>query len=263
MCCALSSGALAQRWEIGGLAGTANYFGDLNPLFSFRRPGPSASFLVRRNYDGRMCWRANLSYANIGASDARSSSAVVRARNLSFQSNVVELSTAAEFNFISFHSQNVYNREDEKFTPFLSAGFGILYHNPKAKYQDQWYALQPLGTEGQAPGNEYSLVQFAFIVGGGFKWELSQNWSLNLDISHRLVRTDYLDDVSGIYADKRIIEGHNGSLAAALSDRSVEVRETAIGIPGHQRGDSKARDSYMTIQIGFIYNFRELNCPAY
>ena len=267
LCCWFSLSYLAvvqaQGWELGGLGGGAFYFGDLNPKYGLQVPRPSLSFLMRRNYDGRVCLRSALTFAQISGDDALSPHAVQRARNLSFRSNIFEAQIGAEFNFISYHSKNAYQREDEDFTPFLSFGAGVFYHNPKTLYQGAWYALQPLGTEGQAPGNEYSLVQFGLLIGGGFKWNLNQNWSLNLDIQSRILATDYLDDVSGVYADRRVIEGYRGvGPASALADRSIEQREIPIGIPGHQRGDSRRNDSFLTFQLGLIYRFYQLSCPG-
>lgn len=263
---ALSTSTANAQWEFGGLGGIAVYWGDLSSAFLPHRVGPSAALVVRRNFDGRMCLRFSGSYANIGANDKFSRVEYNKMRNLSFQTDIFEFSTLAEFNFMDFNGAR--NRENKKFTSYLAAGPTLFMFTPKAKYEDTWYKLRPLGTEGQKPGSEYSPVSFAIAVGGGFKAKINEGWSLNFEILHRILFTDFIDDVSGVYADKRVIEGFrgaDGALAAALSDRSIEtdLSPEPIGQPGRQRGDSKRKDSFMTIGIGLTYHFTRLECPAY
>ncbi|MCP4439234.1 MAG: PorT family protein [Aureispira sp.] len=252
----------AQYWEIGGWGGISFYNGDIAPTFTFQRPGPAGGFFVRRNIDRRLAIRGGLMITNIGASDHRSSNAFRKARNLSFQSNIFEGSVLLEFNFLPYH----FTMKKSGFTPYLAAGFTVFHFNPKAKYKDGgWYPLQPLGTEGQAPGQEYALIQPGIFLGGGFKIDVTRRVTIQIEVSTRFLFTDYLDDVSGTYANIRLIEGYRGSLsgvAASLSDRSPEVGER-IGQEGRQRGDTHSKDSYMNIGIGINYSFLNIRCPAY
>lgn len=255
------SSSQAQYWEVGGWGGISFYHGDIAPTFTFQRPGPAGGFFVRRNIDRRLAIRGGLMIANVGASDHRSSNAFRKARNLSFQSNIFEGSLLLEFNFLPYH----FTMKDAGFTPYLAGGFTVFHFSPKAQYKGGWYPLQTLGTEGQAPGEEYSLVQPGIFLGGGFKIDLNRNIAIQIEISTRFLFTDYLDDVSGEYANIRLIEGYRGSLssvAAGLSDRSPEVGER-IGQEGRQRGDVKTTDSYMSIGIGITYSFLNIRCPAY
>jgi len=255
------------QWEAGGGVGIGLYFGDLNTFFVPRAPGPAVHFLARRNFDGRICLRGGFSYVNIGASDANSPNEWAQLRNLSFRSHVFEGSFVMEFNFTDFHS-TYNNRDDKPISPYVLGGLSVFYHNPRAQWGNGWARLQPLGTEGQAPGEEYRLLQPAVLIGGGIKADLNHSWSLNMEICHRMTFTDYLDDVSGTYADTRLIEGYRGSLsnmAVALADRSTELpdNDIPIGEVGRQRGDSKHRDAFMSISIGLVYRFTSVTCPAY
>ena len=255
----------AQYWEVGGMGGITVYHGDLAPDFSMQTPGAAANFYVRRNVDPRVSLRLGASFGTISASDAFSQNDYNKARNLSFQSTIFEGSIGMEFNFLPFHHHSQKGRNKNQFTPYLVAGFGIFYHNPKAKYKDDFYALQPLGTEGQAPGNEYSLVQPSFILGGGFKFDINSQWGIMIEGATRILFFDYLDDVSGEYANKSLISSHRGSLgstAVALSDRSGEVGQN-LGTPGRQRGDSKTNDGYTMFTIGILYTMHQQRCPAW
>ena len=51
---------------------------------------------------------------------------------------------------IYFKTEKVLKKE-YKLTPYGFLGIGLLYHNPKGYFapEDEWVALQPLGTEGQ------------------------------------------------------------------------------------------------------------------
>jgi hypothetical protein len=199
------------------------------------------------------------SYANVGGDDATSTGLFEKARNLSFNSNVLEASALVEFNFQDFHGGT---RDDKPIAPYLLAGIGLFTFDPMAKYQGKYYRLQPLGTEGQSLGEEYSLVAASVLLGGGVKFELNPLWSIEAEIIGRITTTDYLDDVSGVYADYRSVGAYHSNIAGALSDRSVEKGER-IGRPGAQRGDSKGNDSYVFTTVSLVYRFMPMECPAY
>ncbi len=77
------------------------------------------------------------------------------------------------------------------------------------------------------------------------------------DIGYRNPTTDYLDDVSGNYADKaRFIS----PLAAALSDRSGEKTGIYTGAAGTQRGDGRKRDTYLFVNFTLSFTFVTANC---
>ena len=248
-------------WEIGFWGGLSSYYGDLNPVFSFRRLGPTAGVFARKNFDGRFCLRFGGSWGNVGGNDATSPNAFEQARNLNFNSNVFEGAVVLEFNFQNFHSRRP--REDKPVSPYLLAGFGITHFNPKSEYKGGNYFLRDLGTEGQARGEEYALVTPAMIAGFGLKIDMNPSWSWNIEISNRFTFTDYLDDVSGTYADYRTVAGYHGDAAGGLSDRSLEVGDVRIGERGRQRGNAKNKDMYIFASIGLAYRFVSVGCPAY
>ncbi len=249
----------AQSFEAGGWAGISYYFGDLNTNLSFKHPGPSAGLVGRIVFSERLAFKVSANYAKLGFYDSYSNNEFQRARNLSFESHIIDGAAQLEFHFLKY----VHGHEDYFFTPYLFGGPGIFYFNPRAKYEDEWVALNPLGTEGQARNSEYFLVQPAINYGLGFKFDLSVDWSINFEISGRAIFTDYLDDVSKYYVDKQELEYNRGELAALLSDRSFEVVEAPIGETGRQRGDSKTKDKYLMSGISIIYNFSRVKCPGF
>lgn len=250
----------AQRgWEVGGSLGISYYFGDLNTQYSLSKPGPAASINGRYNFNTRTSIAFTGSYAYIYADDADSKNEYEQARNLSFASHLGDLAATIEFNFLPYRHGS-YN---ESFTPYVLTGFSVLHFNPRAKLDDNWYALRDLGTEGQAQGNEYFLITGSWVFGGGFKMDLTRVWSLNFEINSHQVFTDYIDDVSTVYPDLGALESRKGTIAARLSDRSIENPDfPELGQEGKQRGDSKDNDSFNIFKVSLMYYFGRVRCPA-
>lgn len=254
----------AQFWELGAAGGVTAYHGDLAPDFSMQTPGAAGSLFARYNLDSRIALRMGFGFGTIAAKDEKSLNPYQKARNLSFQSELYEGSFALEFNFLPYHHKRGKAGEGV-FTPYMVFGFGVFRFNPKAEYKGGLYELQPLGTEGQAPGNEYSLIQGNLIIGGGFKIDITHKISINIEGSTRILFTDYLDDISGSYANDRLIKGHRGSLgnvAVGLADRSGELGLN-LGAEGRQRGDAKTNDGYTVFTVGIHYTIWTLTCPSY
>ena len=259
----ISVAVQAQRgWELGGWAGTAFYFGDLNTSFDLSRPGPALGMVARYNFNERICLKFSANGTQVGADDADSDNAFQRSRNLSFRSLVIDGSTQLEFNFLPYY----HGSKDQFYTPYLLGGFSVFYFNPQTQFNDEWVALRPLGTEGQFRGEEYFTIQGAATIGAGFKIDLNYRWSVNIECSVRKLFTDFFDDVSGVYADKDDIESLRGETAVLLSDRSWEVQDIvdqAIGEPGRQRGNSKDNDTYAFLGAGIVYYFGDIRCPPF
>lgn len=249
-----------QGWEIGGWAGTSFYFGDLNTNYSLNKPGLAAGAIARYNFNNRLCLRFGANYGNISGDDALSENSFERARNLDFKSVILDGIAQFEFNFLPY----IHGSKDDWFTPYLFAGAGAYYFNPKTELNGVWYALRPMGTEGQFKGEEYYTVQGAMVYGGGFKFALDHVWSLEIEISSRHLFNDYLDDVSTVYPDMGDLESLRGDIAVLLSDRSAELIDTTpIGEAGRQRGDSTTRDTYTFVSVGLTYYFGSLKCPPF
>lgn len=251
--------ATAQRgWEVGGWLGTSYYFGDLNTNFNLTHPGLAAGAVARFNFNDRLALKFGLNYGNIGADDANSSNAFERARNLNFRSVIYDGSVQFEFNFLPL----IYGSPDAAFSPYLFGGFNAFYFNPQTKYHDTWYDLRPLGTEGQAKGEEYYTILGGYVYGIGLKWALGEAWAINMEISSRKLSTSYLDDVSGVYPNMNTLLHERGPLAVTLSDPSIPAADgSKLGIPGHQRGTTGQSDTYLFLEFGLVYYFGDLKCP--
>ncbi len=255
--------------EAGIWVAAVNYFGDLNTNLRLNRLGPAAGFGLRYNFNERLCGKLSGNIGRVEAYDSDSPNLYEKARNLSFRSIVADAGAQLEFNFLPYF----HGSKDNNWTPYLFAGLGVSYFNPKAEMNGEWVELRPLGTEGQFKGDEYFTVAGGWVYGAGFKIDLNYEWSINIDISARRLFSDYLDDVSTAYPDPDDVADLRGQEALPFIDRSPELFakdpdfftrnniEAPIGTPGRQRGNSKTNDTYVYLGIGIYYYFGDLKCP--
>jgi outer membrane protein W len=221
--------------------------GDLNPNNPVKVSGFSAAGYLKRNFNGYFSVKGNIAIGKIAGADSTSNQQQFRDRNLSFSTSLTEFSIIGEFNFLKYIPEAGQN----KFTPYIYLGFGMVYYNPQATYQGTVYDLRPLNTEGAS--KSYPKYAWSIPYGVGIKYNFTGKWGLNADIGYRHPNTDHLDDVSRYYPSPDKLPN---DLARALSDRSVNH----IGAPGSQRGDLRPRDTYMFVGIGISYTFVTDKC---
>jgi len=255
--------SFSQIHEIGAQAGFANYFGDLNYNASFRSIRPMGALFYRTNFDTRWALKSSISYGQLTFDDKDSKNAFNRQRNLHFRTNVFELAVMAELNFLDFNKK----KKKQNWSPYFTIGVAMFYFNPEAKLNNQWYYLQPLGTEGQndpsySDKKKYSLFNFAIPVGGGFKYSIGKHWNIGIFGELRVTFTDYLDDVGGVYASPLSLPDGSKGVAYLLADRSGEVG-SSIGNPGNQRASSNKADFYMFAGFSVSYTIFQLRCPKF
>lgn len=253
-----------QQGEFGITVGAAHYFGDINTRASFNRPKPSFGLFFRKQFSNYIGVRLSGRYAQLGYSDRYSKNEYQKTRNLSFNTNIWEISAQGDFNFFKF----MPNDEKYFYTPYVTLGVGAFSYDPYAYINNEKQFLRPLGTEGQTVGYQgrkpYSTVALCVPFGVGIKYNLTEKLNLSFEIGHRFTFTDYLDDVSTTYvgADKFPATG-NGPIAALLQDRSYEIDpNNVIGIEGRQRGWSKQKDQYMIVEFGLSFNIGSYKCPS-
>lgn len=250
----------AQRWELGGWAGISNYFGDLNTNTSFEYLGPAGGALLRYNWNRRWAYKVGLGAGVVAYEDIASHYPYQKARNLSFSSNIFEMTNEVEFNFFRYEKERI----DYRFTPYLTTGIVVFYFNPKAEYEGTTYSLRDLGTEGQknpdASRRPYSRVNVAIVAGGGFKYSFHPRWAIGLETGVRRTFTDYLDDVSTVYPPYLANGDGTSEAARRLYDRSGEIGEV-IGKPGKQRGFTEKKDFYLFTGISLTYTILNERCP--
>ncbi|MEM7548796.1 MAG: DUF6089 family protein [Bacteroidota bacterium] len=236
--------------SIGVSVNAFNYFGDIAPVpdrfaldISFTRPGFGAVY--SKHLSSRFAVRGSLTWGRIFADDQSVSidrgdgeNSPRAIRNIEFRNSIIELGITGQLFILP---------EGVTFNPYIMGGVGIIRHNPQGRVPEfqradnglagapftnagEWIDLEPLGTEGQflesgpAPNSSsYNLTEIVIPLGIGVKYYLSQNLDLAFEIGYRHTFTDYLDDVSGGYANFYDFED---PLARALSDPSYIVGNT-------------------------------------
>jgi len=247
--------------EVGGWLGTSLYFGDLNTNFRMTDPGYAGGAILRYNFNERISIKGALSYAKLSANDNDSPNAFERERNINFHTGVIDATAHVEFNFLPY----IHGSKDEYYTPYLAIGASLARFNPKTTVNDlsgnsMTVGLQPLGTEGQLPGEEYALISPAFSIGFGFKFDISRDWSINIEVATKQLMTDYLDDVSGVYSDPLLIDGFREDVGSFRASHFADPSN--IGVQGKQRGNQRDNDSYTFIGISVMKYFGTLECPT-
>ena len=255
----ISTSLSAQKgWEAGGWLGASHYFGDLNTDNEINSAGFAGGAFGRYNFNNRLALKMGGTLANISGSDTNSENTFELQRNLSFESIIVDAAAQFEFNFLPYD----HGSKKNFFTPYLFAGINAFYYNPTAILDGVEHELRPLGTEGQFIAEEYTTVDGGIVYGAGLKFSLNYLWSIEIELSSRRLFTDYLDDVSTTYPEVDDLENLRGDIAVLLSDRSGEILEDPIGVPGFQRGNSQNNDFYVTFGISLVYYFGDIACPA-
>jgi hypothetical protein len=243
----------AQFFELGGFGGVASFNGDVNTNNIIANTDAAFGAFLRYTPHPNVAFRLNFVKGNLIANDRQSDHSNIKERNFNFKSDLYEFSFLTEWNILPIYPWN----NQQVFSPYIGLGVAVFMFNPMTKYQGEWLALQPLGTEGQGlNGYEqpYALRQLALPLTAGIKYVIGQRFCIGLEFGYRFTFTDYIDDVSGVYLSPTILQT-NGTLAVALANRTEEY----TGLPaddkiGSRRGNSNTNDAYIIWGLSLSVN---------
>ncbi len=258
-------------FEVGGGIGGMNALTDLggsksNNGFYLNELTPkntkfNAEFYIAAMYQQTFGLRLQITYGGVQGADSvlkgtQGKSRGRYERNLSFKSTIREVSAVFEFHPLML---KYFEDGPPRLSPYFMAGLGWFSFNPQARLNGQWIDLQPLRTEGQGfkehKGREpYNLSQVNVPVGFGVKYELSPLFNIRGEFLHRMLFTDYLDDVSIEYIDPALFDKYLSPAKAAQARALYQRNRTPTTIaPGTQRG-GPVNDSYMSfnIKVGIV-----------
>lgn len=272
----LTVGAFGQRGnqEVGLQIGVANYLGDLAveraQFLEFQPQAfrPAVTILYRNNFNRFASLRVHAGLCRIVGDDAWSDRAWQRDRNLSFRSNIFDVSVMLEWNWLPYGIGDV---RSNRWTPYLGAGLGVYYFNPKAELNGEWVELQPLGTEGQGlieyPNRtKYSRLAFTVPLAFGVKFNVSRKLAIGVETRFMYNFHDYLDDVSTVYPDLSLYE-ENYIQAIADEARALSYRQgdEPGNVGGRKRGNSDKDDQFFMYMINLSYSIGtgHVQCPTF
>lgn len=244
------------NFDVSLNVGASSYFGDLTESAKlFNQSSYAFNAGATFNYNPHIAFRADIGYCKVQAADSKNSRADLKARNLSFKSNILDFSLAVEYNVLDIINNH-------RFTPYVFGGVGFSYFNPYTT--DRFGAkqtLQPLGTEGQGlaayPDRKpYKRTVLSAPLGGGIKYAISDRVTLGAEFKYHYLNSDYLDDVSHSgYPDKAILATKNPNLPY-LTYRGDELPGGApYPSASMNRGNPNNKDIYYSTQIRVIYSF--------
>lgn len=287
-------------WSISGGLFASNYFGDLNANYqpftlNQEQTTIGGSISINKKFTPRFSVSLGFAIAQIRGDDSRGNDSRNELeryryiRNLHFRNTLKEFSLMGTYDFLS--SKGLFYRR-RTFTPYISAGVGLLFHNPQARtpieFGAAWIDLKPLNTEGQGKldyPKPYSLRQIIIPLSIGVKIKYNSKIDIGFETGFRFTFTDYLDDVGGNYPNMwdlesdlarkmsnrvleqtaattgasrqseltRLLTEMNGNLTYIGADGRTYETFNGYGRKGDQRGSPKVNDMYMFTGIKIHY----------
>ncbi|MFM2049278.1 MAG: hypothetical protein RI955_1826 [Bacteroidota bacterium] len=241
--------ALAQYHEVGVEGGCTSYFGDLNNQTFIPKIGAVGGAFYRKNFTPHFAWRTNLNVGRFAFDSKLSKSEYIQYQNLNFRNTLIEGVSMIEFNFFKYKANMV---DDARWTPYIFWGGGFAYYYLDAKYDGKNVYLPGLRTEGK----DYVPFIFTMPFGGGLKFNIAKSITLSVECMYHHTYTDYLDDVSSTYIQKKIIANKKPTNIADPSNLSNPLSD----VKNKQRGD-QFNDKYMFTMISLSYTFFTPHCP--
>lgn len=265
--------------EVGGSVGAMNSLTDLGGKkglgksgvkdFNIKNTQLCESFFLSALYKYYVALRLEATFGQVAGNDAQLKSVAPTTngryeRNLSFRSPISEVMIAAEIYPLTIFIKPDQEKSPSPIQPYVLAGIGYYHFNPQAKLNNNWIDLQPLHTEGEGfkefPARKvYPLSQVNLPVGLGVRYEASPLFTFRLEFVWRILKTDYLDDVSSRYIDPKYfseyLSGNKLAQALQLNDRHLPGAETAH--PDGIRGDPTNKDSYFNLNFKISFNLRK------
>ena len=253
-------------WNAGIKGGFSNYLGDIGGVNSALKgrdfimdiqpseTGICLGGFVRYNYRKKWSFNASFMYGTIGGNDSICKNIERRARNLNFRNTLYEGTLRAEFNFWTM--PRIGNSKNS-LKSYLFGGGGIILHKPEMNYKGTWYETRPYKLEGQS--DPYKTSTYCTLTGIGFQFTGNEKITIGLDLGWRNSFTDYLDDISTVYASDS--ELNNDPFRIALANQSAEAIAADSTLPsliyyddGKIRGNPDSNDGYIftTISIGIM-----------
>lgn len=266
-------GRYKYRYELSYSIGGSIFLGDLGGAnqigthafkdIDYILTRPATGLGVRIITSKHSTAKFNLNYAIVRGDDKQTQEVFRNNRNLNFKSSIIELSAQFEINYAFEHAGHRYKIKrvkgrknvDRRVYGFL--GIGAFYFNPKGQYTNgTWHNLRDYRTEGQGlPGGvrPYSRISACFPIGIGGKYAFDRNWSIGMEIGLRYTLTDYIDDVSKIYATTNVDTTLNNPMATYFANPTINALGTYVTADGQQRGDPTHRDAYVFVTFSINY----------
>jgi hypothetical protein len=266
------SDVLAQKFEVGVLAGGSYYYGDIVNELELSTIKASGGVFLRYHLNDKWKIKVFAAYAKVGGADSNSTSAWQKSRNLDFTSDIYEGSVQVEYCFLEDNTRG--RRIKNKVIPYVFGGVGAFWFNP----QSTAYGTKVNLISYQTNGVKYNQYAACAPFGAGVKYKITQQLSVGLEFGIRYTFTSFLDDVDG-NNHFRAPDQYAFPNTIYYADRSKYPRNddgsTTFSIPGSYRGKmGNIQDVYMIYGLTLSYRFgssgggggykgRAIRCPRF
>ncbi|MBX2845752.1 MAG: porin family protein [Saprospiraceae bacterium] len=233
----------SQSYEAGVWAGGINSFNDINTNSSVFDVRPSGGIVAKYNFDSRIGAGINVSYGRAFTTDEkRAETNFQQLRNEAARTTTFSASAKGEFNFFDFNATDAF-LDPQIYTPYLTAGIGYTNIKPELFLRSQgWTDVSSLQTEDE---KDFSASQINIPLGGGVKYQLSDDFVLSGEWVTNVLFTDYYEDISTVY-----------------NTLSLDENIGLIDQVNRQRGDRFKNDSYNLFGLQLTYVIPIYRCPG-
>jgi len=242
-------GATQFNGDLGGAEGIGRDYS----LKDIDWPATGVAFWLgyRQRFHPYFATTSSLCVFNLKGADSLSEEPSRYARNLHFRSLGVEIQQRIEWIFAAkeqfgstYNLPGNYSKKNRSQQYYLFGGIGLCYFNPRAQDADgNWTSLRKLRTEGQ--DQPYSPLTFTIPMGIGFRMGISKMWRVGVELAYVKTFTDYMDDVSGNYADPTTLSAQ-GAYFSNHPDSPYSTND--------KRGDPNQKDAYYHMNVVFTRN---------
>ena len=240
----------ASNLDIGLNLGGTGYLGDIGGTeeigkkflgdIVLKQTNITSGIFARYKLNSKFHINSGINYVKISGDDANSDGPENNYprgwRNLRFQNKIFELNSSLEYSFFRINNIGKIARNRTSLNLYAFIGGSAFYHNPKGAflknanrpYKD-WVELRDLKTEGQK--EPYSKIGISTPFGLGIIIKTKAFYKFGLYFRYMKNYTDYLDDVSTVYAynpgegpGEGIANQYNGPEGTANSFSEGDIR---------------------------------------
>ncbi len=181
---------LAQKSEVGISLNGYNYYGDINPYSTpyFPETEYGASLFYRYNMHNNWAVRVQGAFGQVSDDDRRYFERQGNDPIVDFKTTFYSGSAMLEFNILG----RMNGSKKRMVSPYLTAGVGALFFDPTTN-TESFYKTELTPKE---VNQDFSKTSFITPFGAGFKFYLSDKWTLGLEALMIPTYADYLDGAS-------------------------------------------------------------------
>ena len=257
------AGNAQYNLDFGIKLGGTNYLGEIggkektrrNFIMDMKLNATSWVFggYVRYKFTNAIAGNFSINYGRIQGDDANSTNIGRNTRNLRFRNDILDFTARGEYYFFEANDVGGRGRYWLDFKAFAHLGVAGFRSNPKGgpdKYS-MTTPLQPLQTEGV----KYSKWQIGIPGGLGVFFTYKRKHRFGWDVTWTTTFTDYLDDISTVYAQGPN-DGSIGNQSAAVTSDEALLANFDVG---QKRGDPTHNDTYLFSALSYGYLIRGSN----